>query len=53
MTTTRLRAACLIALLALGACSNFKPAREAAACTGTPFALNAGLWTPTAEDLAE
>jgi hypothetical protein len=40
--------ALLLALL-MGACSQ---PREAPCCTGTPFVLNAGMWQPTAADLA-
>jgi hypothetical protein len=44
-----MRILCLVALLALTACSQ---AREAPSCTGSPFVLNAGLWQPGPDDLA-
>lgn len=36
----------LLLLLLLAACSHEMPT-----CKGTPFALNPGQWTPTADDM--
>lgn len=40
-----------LAGVALSGCAGLDAAQEALACQGTPFVLNAGLWTPTPEDL--
>ena len=42
---------CLVALASLGGCGAFKQPREAAACKGPVFVLNADRWTPGAEEL--
>ncbi|TPG52472.1 type IV secretion system protein VirB7 [Roseomonas nepalensis] len=47
LTFPRLAVIALLGLL--GACASGQDAPVA--CKGEPFALNAGLWTPTAEDL--
>ena len=47
LTLPRLAVIALLGLL--GACASGQDAPVA--CKGEPFALNAGLWTPTAEDL--
>ncbi|WP_109518919.1 type IV secretion system lipoprotein VirB7 [Teichococcus aestuarii] len=40
-----------LACAALTGCAGLDAAQEARACQGTPFVLNAGLWTPAPEDL--
>ncbi|MFZ6765421.1 type IV secretion system lipoprotein VirB7 [Pseudoroseomonas sp. WGS1072] len=40
-----------LAAVALAGCAGLDTAQEARACQGTPFVLNAGLWTPAPEDL--
>ncbi|HWX49639.1 MAG TPA: type IV secretion system lipoprotein VirB7 [Roseomonas sp.] len=40
-----------LASTVLSGCAGLDPAQKARACQGTPFVLNAGLWTPTPEDL--
>ncbi|WP_367604313.1 type IV secretion system lipoprotein VirB7 [Teichococcus aestuarii] len=41
----------VLAAVALAGCAGLDTGREARACQGTPFVLNAGLWTPAPEDL--